>query len=139
MSPGPKRQMAGEFVSAGRCSGRQICRYFRLHRSTFRFRARQLNAWMMRLKEAVRRVSGQYSQWGYAKVARLLQGEGWQVGKRLVQRLRRDLVLRVPTRRPRKRRVGMSTGLPTRARHRGHIWTWDFIHDGTVKGDAFPV
>jgi len=38
--PGHKRQMAGEFVSAGRCSGRQICRYFRLHRSTFRFRAR---------------------------------------------------------------------------------------------------
>ena len=31
---------------------------------------------MMRLQAAVRRVSGQYSQWGYAKVARLLQGEG---------------------------------------------------------------
>ena len=76
MSPGPKRQMAGEFVSAGRCSGRQICRYFRLHRWTFRFRARQLNAWMMRVKAAVRRVSGRYSQWGYANVARLLQGEG---------------------------------------------------------------
>ncbi|MCB1243143.1 MAG: hypothetical protein AB7I98_03050 [Verrucomicrobiales bacterium] len=74
--PGHKRQMAGEFVSAGRCSGRQICRYFRLHRWTFRFRARQLNAWMMRVKAAVRRVSGRYSQWGYANVARLLQGEG---------------------------------------------------------------
>jgi len=68
VSPGHKRQMAGEFVSAGRCSGRQICRYFHLHRSTFHFRARQPNAWMMRLKAAVRRGSGQYSQWGSATV-----------------------------------------------------------------------
>ena len=56
------------------------------------------------------------------------------MGKRLVQRLRRDLGLRVPTRRPRKRRVGTSTGLPTRARHRGHVWTWDIVHDRTVRG-----
>lgn len=54
--------MAEEFVSAGRCSGRQICHYFRQYRSTFRFRARQPDAWMMRLKAAVRRVSGQYRQ-----------------------------------------------------------------------------
>ncbi len=56
--------MAGEFVSAGRCSGQQICRYFRLHRLTFRFRAGQPNAWIMRLKAAMRRGSVQYSQCG---------------------------------------------------------------------------
>lgn len=32
---------------------------------------------MMRLRVAVRRVSGEYSQWGYAKITRMLQQEGW--------------------------------------------------------------
>ena len=27
-----------------------------------------------------------------------------------------------------------STGLPTTATHRNHVWTWDFIHDPTMRG-----
>ena len=40
-----------------------------------------------------------------------------------------------PTRRKQVRR-GVSTGLPTKATHRGHVWTWDFIADATVRGGA---
>jgi hypothetical protein len=134
VSPGHRRQVAEQFVSDERCSGRQACRYFRLHRSTFRYQAREPNAWMMRLRVAVRGVSGEYSQWGYAKITKLLKDEGWQVGKRLVQRLRREMGLRVPTRKPKRRRRGTSTGLPTKAKHRGHVWTWDFVHDRTIRG-----
>ena len=87
--------MAESFVAGRRCSGRQACRYFRLHRSTMRYEAREPDAWMKRLRAAVRRVSGEHSQWGYAKITRLLQDERWQVGKRVVQRLRREMGLRV--------------------------------------------
>lgn len=139
MSPGHKRQMAGSFVAEGRCSQRRACRYFRLHRSTFRYQAREPDAWMMRLRVAVRRVSGEYSQWGYAKITKLLKDEGWQVGKRLVQSLRREMGLRVPTRKPKRRRAGTSTGLPTKARHRGHVWSWDFVHDRTVRGGRLKM
>ena len=52
----------------------------------------------------------------------------------MVQRLRRELGLAVPRKKPRRRRRGPSTGLPTKAMHRGHVWTWDFVHDTTVRG-----
>jgi transposase InsO family protein len=72
-------------------------------------------------------------------MAALLRREGWRVGKRHIQRLRRAEGLRVP---PTKRKVirrGYSTGLPTRATHRGHVWTWDFIADATVRGGALRI
>ena len=139
MSPGHKRQAAERFVAEGRCSQRRACRYFRLHRSTYRYRAKEPDAWMARLRSAVRRVSGKHSAWGYAKVAKLLRDEGWQVGKKLVATLRREMGLRVPKRKPKRRRRGTTTGLPTKATHRGHVWTWDFIHDRTVRGGTLKM
>ena len=43
-----------------------------------------------------------------------------------------------PTKRKATRR-GVSTGLPTRAPHRNHVWTWDFIADATVRGGALRM
>lgn len=43
---------------------------------------------------------------------------------------------------PTKRKVvrrGVSTGLPTTATHRNHVWTWDFIADATVRGGALKL
>ena len=134
MSPGHKRQVARAFVDRGRCTARAACRHFRLHRSTFRYQAKQPNAWLAKLKAALRRLSNAHPELGYAKIARLLQREGWRVGCRLVQRLRRELGLAVPNKKPKVRRCGISTGLPTKATHRGHVWTWDFVHDTTVRG-----
>jgi transposase InsO family protein len=56
-----------------------------------------------------------------------------------VQKLRRAGGLRVP---PTKRKIvrrGRSTGLPTKAEHRGHVWTWDFISDATTRGGALRM
>ena len=100
MSPGHKRQIAEEFVSGGRCTGRAACRHFGLHRSTFACQAKQPNAWLSKLKSAVRRVSNQYPETGYPKIARLLKRDGWYAGARMVQRLRRELGLAVPAKKP---------------------------------------
>lgn len=139
MSPGHKRQVAAGFVARGRCSGRQVCRWFRLNRSTFRYEAREPDAWMKALRTAVRRMSLRHRRWGYAKITRLLQQDGWEVGKRRVQAIRRELGLRIPQRKPRQHRRGRSTGLPTKATHRGHVWCWDFIHDRTVRGGRLKM
>ncbi len=56
-----------------------------------------------------------------------------------MQRLRRSEGLRVPPPRKRPMRRGESTGLPTHADHRGHVWTWDFIADTTVHGGALRM
>ena len=71
---------------------------------------------------------------GYPKIARLLKREGLSVGARMVQRVRRELGLAVPAKKAKRRRRGPSTGLPTEARHRNHVWTWDFVHDTTMRG-----
>jgi transposase InsO family protein len=87
----------------------------------------------------LRELSEEHPRYGYRRIAALLRQEGWPVGKRQVQRLRRAEGLRVP---PTKRRVvrrGLSIGLPTKATHRGHVWTWDFIADATVRGGALRM
>jgi transposase InsO family protein len=121
-------------VERGTCSERSACRHFGLHRSTFQYKAKQPDAWLAKLKTALRRLSRQYPEMGYPKITRLLKGEGWNVGARKVQRLRRELGLMVPPKKPRKRRQGVSTGLPTTATYRNHVWTWDFVHDVTMRG-----
>jgi hypothetical protein len=81
----------------------------------------------------------QHPRYGYRRIAALLRQEGWPVGKRQVQRLRRAEGLRVPPTRRKVVRRGISTGLPTRAVRRGHVWTWDFVSDATVRGGAIRM
>ena len=97
VSPRHKRQVAERLVARGQCSMRAGCRYFRLHRSIYANRAKHPDAWLTKLKAAVRRLSRQYARWGYPKVTKLLKDEGCEVGKCLVQRLRRELGLADPT------------------------------------------
>ena len=139
VSPGHKRQVAERLVARGQCSMRAACRYFHLHRCTYAYRAKHPDAWPTKLKAAVRRLSRQYARWGYPKITKLLKDEGWHVGKRLVQGLRRELGLAIPQRKPRRRRRGVCTGLQTKAEHPGHVWSWDFIHDKTVRGGSLKM
>ena len=96
VSPGHKRQVAERLVARGQCSMRAACRYFHLHRSTYAYKAKHPNAWRMKLKAAVRRLSRQYARWSYPNITKLLKDEGWQVGKQLVQGLRGELGLADP-------------------------------------------
>jgi hypothetical protein len=59
----------------------------------------------------------------YRQIAALLRQEGWPVGKRQVQRLRRAEGLRVPPTKRKLVRRDYSTGLPTAATHRSHVST----------------
>ncbi len=38
------------FVVQSRCSGRQVCRYFKTHRSSFRYQAKEPDAWQKHLR-----------------------------------------------------------------------------------------
>jgi len=139
ISPGHRRELALTIVAAGICSGRAACRILRLSRSTYWYRGRPPAPVQQQLWERLRALSEQHPRYGYRRIAALLRQEGWPVGKRQVQRLRRAEGLRVP---PTKRKVvrrGLSTGLPTKATHRGHVWTWDFIADATVRGGALRM
>ena len=134
MSPGPKKHMAGTAISAGLCSGRAACRILRLGRSTLWYRGGRRAERTQPLVARLHALAAAHPRYGYRRIAALLRQEGWRVGKRQVRRLRREAGLRVPPSRRKLVRRGHSTGLPTTATHRGHVWTWDFIADATVRG-----
>ena len=124
---------------AGICSGRAACRILHLARSTYGYRGRPLSSSQEQLRKRLRELSEGHPRYGYRRIAVLVRQEGWRVGKRQVQRLRRAEGLRVP---PTKRKVvrrGVSTGWPVQATHRRHVWTWDFIADATVRGGALKM
>jgi len=87
----------------------------------------------------MRLLSEKHPRYGYRRITALLRQEGWRVGKRQLQRLRRAQGLRVPPTKRKSVRRGVSTGLPTRATHRGHVWTWDFISAATVRGGTLRM
>ncbi len=61
------------------------------------------------------------------------------MGKRQAQLWRRNAGLRVPPTRKKRVRQGVSTGLPMQALYRGHVWSWDFIADSTVRGGSMRI
>ena len=139
VSPAHRRQAAHAVVKRGLCSGRAVCRFLRLSRATFRYRGQPICSRQRRLGRRLRALSEAHPRYGYRRITNLLREEGWSVGKKHIQRLRRADGLRVP---PSKRKVvrqGLSTGLPTKAMHRGHVWTWDFISDATVRGGSLKM
>ena len=140
VSPSQKRRAVQGVVKAGLCSERRACRYLGVHRSSHRHLSKLPSDWLLRLHTQVEMLSHKYPRLGYRKLVRLLREEGWQVGRKLVQRIRREHGLRVRrwTKRPRRR--GRSTGtIPTRAERINHVWTWDFISDRTDNGGKLRI
>ena len=139
VSPEHKRQMARKVVAEGLCSGRAACRFLHLSRATYWYRGKPPSDREQRLLKRMERLSLKHPRYGYRRIAALLRREGWAVGKRHIQRLRRAAGLRVPPSKRKLVRRGISTGLPTKADHRGHVWTWDFISDATTRGGALRM
>ena len=139
VSPAHRRVAAHAVVARGLCSGRAACRILLLSRATFWYRPLPLTLTEQRLAKRLRVLSEKHPRYGYRRIAALLRQEGWPVGKRHIQRLRRADGLRVPPTKRKSVRRGISTGLPTKATHRSHVWTWDFISDATVRGGTLKM
>ena len=69
----------------------------------------------------------------------MLAREGWTVSRKQVQRIRRREGLKIRSKSMKIPRRGRSTGLPTQAMHRHHVWTWDFIFDRTDSGGTLKM
>ena len=126
-------------IGQGLCSVRRACHYLGLHRSTYRYRPRQPLPQQIQLYQRIVALSWHYPRYGYRRIRALLAQEGWLVSRKQVQRIRRKEGLKVRPKPQRLRRQGVSTGLPTQATHRNHVWTWDFIFDRTDKGSTLKM
>ncbi len=139
MSPAHKKEVVQAAVRDGVCSGRAGCRILGLSRSGYWYRAGRRSSRLQELVKRIHVLTDENPRYGYRRIAALLRQEGWNVGRRQVRRLRRLEGLRVP---PTKRKVprrGRSTGLPTKAMHKNHVWTWDLIADATMRGGSIRM
>ena len=90
--------------------------------------------------EAIVELSLEHPELGSDKVGRLVLNRGLRVSSERVREVRREECLQVPTPKKKQSRRGVSTGRhPAKAQYRGHVWTWDFIHDSTVKGGSLRI
>lgn len=131
--------MAEKVKDALACSGRAVCRWLGIHRSTIVYEPKPLPDNKKRLEDEIVKMSKLHPTLGYRKLAKKLRGAGFPVNKKQVQRVRREEGLQVPLPNAKTRRQGLSTGLPTKATHRNHVWSWDFVSDYTQRGGALRI
>ena len=91
------------------------------------------------LRQRIVTLSWTQPRYGYRRLRRLLAKEGWIVSRKQVQRIRRKEGLKVRPKPKKIPRRGVSTGLPTQAMYRHHVWTWDFIVDRTDNGGTLKM
>ena len=90
--------------------------------------------------QAIIHISKEHPRYGYRRIRALLVREGWQVSRKLVQKVRRAEGLIVQPSKKKQRRRGQSTGkIPTSADYPNHVWSWDFVSDRTDDGAPLRV
>jgi len=121
-------------------SERRACRAVGQHRSTQRKTARGRSD-EGALTEAIIHLASQYGRYGYRRITALLQGEGWHVNAKRVQRIWRREGLKVPQKQPKRGRLWLNDGscIRLRAERPGHVWSYDFVMDRTHDGRAFRM
>ena len=139
VSPVRKKQAVEYVINQRLCSVRRACRYLAVHRSTYRYQAQELKPKQLQLHQRIIGLSWEHPRYGYRRIRALLMGDGWSVSRKQVQRVRCKEGLKVPSKPKRESRRGNSTGLPTKATHPNHVWTWDFIFDRTDKGSTLKM
>ena len=103
--------------------------YFRLHRSTLRYRPKLPSSKKKEADTAIVDLSLEHPELGSDKVGRLVRNRGLRVSSERVRQVRREECLQVPPPKKKQSRRGTSAGLhPTKTEYRGHVWTWDFSH-----------
>jgi len=139
VSPTQKKRAVAHVVDQRLCSERRACLFLGLHRSTYRYPAQPPLPKQIQLHQRIVALSWHHPRYGYRRIRALLAQEGWSVSRKQVQRIRRTEGLKVRPKPQRIPRQGHSTGWPTQALHRHHVWTWDFIFDRTDKGSTLKM
>jgi transposase InsO family protein len=135
VSPARKREAVVKLRDQFATSERRACRVLDQPRASQRRRPRPRSdeaALVQRMLELVRR----HPRYGYRFITAKLRQEGWHVNAKRVYRLWRKEGLKVPKKKRKRRRLGTSLNAchRRRAKHKDHVWCWDFIFDRTASG-----
>ena len=83
-------------------------------------------------------LAAAHPRYGYRRLHVLLRREGHEVNVKRVRRLCVLHGLKLSRKRRRKRR-GIGTGVPCKAEYPNHVWAYDFVHDACQDGRKLKV
>ena len=92
------------------------------------------------LTRAIVALATQYGRYGYRRIAALLRGAGWPVGKDRVQRIWLE-GLKVPQKQRPRGRLWLNEGSCVRLRPErpNHVWSYDFVSARTHEGKTLRL
>ncbi len=116
-------------------SERRACRVLGQARSTQR-RVAKVKEDEEALREDVVKLARRFGRYGYRRVTKMLNAEGWGVNHKRVERIWGQEGLKVPKKQPKRGRIWLNDGSCIRLRplYRHHVWSYDFVADRTHDG-----
>ena len=99
------------------------------------------------LTENIVSLASEYGRYGYRRITALLRTDGWRVNHKRVERIWRQVRLKVPSRQPKRGslerggRLWFNDGSCVRLRpqHRNHVWAYDFVFDRTREDRPLKI
>lgn len=86
-------------------------------------------------------IAKEYGRYGYKRVTKMLNDEGFPVNKKRIELIWRQEGLKVPSKQPKRARLWLCDGSTIRLRpeYKNHVWSYDFVSDQTHNGQKFKV
>ena len=134
MSPQERRQAVERMRSAVVVSERRACGLIAIHRRTHRYRPKVEDP---RLRKRLCELAAERRRFGYRRLTRMLQREGWMVNHKRVYRLYVEEKLSLRRKRGKRRRAAGRVVLPPPPTRPDQLWTMDFEQDAFVSGRKF--
>lgn len=128
VGPRQKRKVAEYLENEFKISERKACKTMNLARSTKRRSYKRDDS---QLIDNIHQLSYDYPYFGYRKIHIKLKEKDLKIGKEKVRILRKEHGLQLSPKKAKKRRLGLATGIVSKALYPNHVWTYDFIFDQT--------
>lgn len=129
------RREAVSFLVKRRLSQRRACELLGVSRRWLGYKGRRgADPVLPRLKD----LAAAHPRYGYRRLHAVLRRRGVKVNVKRVRRLCVLHGLKLSRRRRRKRR-GIGTGVPCRAEYPNHVWAYDFVHDACQDGRKLKI
>ena len=135
VSPSQRRRAVQMLQDRKGLSQRRACQIVGQHRSTQRHRPEHQDP-DQNLRADLRTFARRHPRWGYRRAHAVLCREGHRLNRKKVQRIWREEGLRVPPRRHKRQRLGVSSTPADRLSANGadHVWALDYQFDVTSFG-----
>ena len=82
-----------------------------------------------------------YGRYGTPRITAMLRSGGWLVNHKRIERIWREVGLKVPQKQPRRGRLWLNDGscIRLRPQHKDHVWAYDFVSARTHDGVPFKL